>query len=482
MLKPKYILIAIVLYLVAAYYSIGHNSPDEYYQILEFAAYKLGLGDVKFLTWEYHFHIRPALQVWLAVFVYKVLAYFSVTNPFTIAFFLRLLAAFISLVAAFTFIKAFLTSIKNETSKKWFVLLSLFTWLIVYNSVRYSSENISEKFFLLGFSLLFIPRFNRSLISYFFIGLLFGLSFDTRFQNLILIIVVYAWLISINNFKVIGGEDKKVVNLTKLISITGGVLITVSIGILIDKWFYGTWVFAAFNYLNMNLFKGMAASFGIEPWYFYLLVAAFIPYGPFYIISTFISIKYKLKNPAIWLVIAYVVAHSLIGHKEIRFLIPVLCFMPLMIAYSLDLLIDKQIVIKNGFKIFWKILWYINCIFVILCAVIPSGTNVLLCKAIYDKFNQPMQFYAITQGGNLLNFYKRKNVELVYINNINQANCDKNKVCLLALTCQQVKANPQLNGKMIYRNCYDWLFKLNFNDWLDRAAVYNIYQINEESK
>jgi phosphatidylinositol glycan class B len=228
----------------------------------------------------------------------------------------------------------------------------------------------------------------------------------------------------------------------------------------------------------LNLFQGKAASFGVEPWYFYISVASLLPYGPFYIAATFISIKYKLKNPVIWLVILYVLVHSLIGHKELRFLVPILCFMPLVIAYSYDFLIDRAIIIKNWWQTLWKYLWYVNCVFAILCAIIPSGTSVFLCRAIYNKFSEPMQFYAITEGGNELNFYKRKNVELFYIKDIKQVQCNKNKVCLLALTCQQAQANPNINGKIIYNSCPSWLLKLNFNGWLDRAAVYNIYQIN----
>ena len=33
---------AFLIYLVAAWFSVGHYHDDEYYQILDFAAYKLG--------------------------------------------------------------------------------------------------------------------------------------------------------------------------------------------------------------------------------------------------------------------------------------------------------------------------------------------------------------------------------------------------------------------------------------------------------
>lgn len=479
-MKLKYIYTAFALYVITAYFSVGHNSPDEYYQILEFAAYKLGLGDPRFLMWEYHSQIRGSLQPWIVVIIYKALTRVAITNPFVIAFVIRLLSGMLSLVAVIIFIKAFISSIKTEEYKRWFVLLSLFTWLIVYNSIRFSSENFSAKLFLLGFSLLFLPNLRRSFFTYLGIGLLLGLSFITRFQSGILVLALLIWLIWVNNFSVINGINKKVINWNKFLVLCLGILIAIIIGVMIDKCFYSNWVFTAWNYLDMNLLQGKAASFGENQWYFYLVVAALLPYGPFYVYSTILCAIYKIKHPVVLATVIFVILHSLIGHKELRFLVPVISFMPLLIIYSFETITAKySFAFGIKLKKLWQGLWGFNCFLVVLVAFLPSGTQLVLCKALYDMYDTPAQLYYFTEGGHVIDFYKRKNMQLTPIDVINQVKCDADKVCLVALTCQQVVANPQIaaTGKVVYFNCPKWLLNLNFNGWLDRSAVYNVYEL-----
>ena len=52
---------AFLIYLVAAWFSVGHYHDDEYYQILDFAAYKLGFEMQNKVMWEYEAAIRSGL-------------------------------------------------------------------------------------------------------------------------------------------------------------------------------------------------------------------------------------------------------------------------------------------------------------------------------------------------------------------------------------------------------------------------------------
>lgn len=484
LIKPKYIYIALLLYIITAYFSAGHNAPDEYYQILEFAAYKLGFGNPQFLMWEYHAQMRPALQTLIVCGVYKSLASLSIINPFITAFVTRLLSGLLSLLAMYVFIQAFISSIKIESLKKWFILLSFFTWLIVYNGIRFSSENFSSKLFLLGFSLIFLPNIRQSIIIYIGIGLLLGFSFIARFQTGALILGLILWLVIINNFFVINGINKKVITFNKLCMLLIGMLLAIIIGVFIDKWFYGDWVFTAWNYLNMNIFQGKADTFGEESWAYYLLVAALLPYGPLYIFSSIYCLIYKFRNPVVWVSTLFVLMHVIIGHKELRFLVPSLCFMPLLIFYCFENLITRFKISFNNTRLkkLWRLSWRLNCFLVVVVALTPSAIQLPLCKFIYDKYSTPLQFNYITEGGNELDFYKRANVDLVQIKNVDELKCDVTKTCLVALTCQQVRENQKFatNNKIIYNNCPSWLFKINFTGWLDRTAIYNIYEVTNK--
>jgi phosphatidylinositol glycan class B len=169
-IKPKYIYIAVVVYLITAFFSLGHLHPDEYYQILEFAAYKLNLNSPHGLTWEFYDQIRPAFQAWIVVYLYKLIALISEPNPFFVTFLTRAFSGALSLIAIILFINTFKVELKSSSKQQWFMLLSIFSWLAVFNGIRYSSENISAKLFLIGFCLLFQTESRKSLLNLLAIG------------------------------------------------------------------------------------------------------------------------------------------------------------------------------------------------------------------------------------------------------------------------------------------------------------------------
>ena len=479
MMKRNYIYLAIVLYMIAAYCSMGQNSPDEYYQILQFAAYKLGKAPSSSLSWEFTQHARPALQVWLAVMVYNFCAMLASANPFVVAMILRLFSAIISLLSALLFIHAFLPSIKHSRARHWFILLSLFSWLILYNSVRFSAENLSAKFFLLAFAMLFLPKLNRRIIFQLLIGFSFGLAVVLRLQMILAVGAILLWLTIVNNFIHVDNTNARVVTWRIYPYLIFAFIAANLVGVVIDHWFYGQWVWSNFQYLYANLVQGKAASFGSEPWYFYAAIAAFVPYGLIYLCATFVAIRYKIYNPVVWVIVIFIAGHMLIAHKELRFLVPILGFMPLLIAYTIDIAIDNNKFTGKVSRRIWRYSWYFNCFAVILVAFLPSGTNVLLCKTIYDRYTQQVDFYTTSTGGNIVDFYKRDNLQVHYLKDIKEIStikCPTGSECLVAFTCGELKQyQTTQKGEIIYDNCPNWVDYINVNDWVSRSGLFRIY-------
>lgn len=50
---------------------------------------------------------------------------------------------------------------------------------------------------------------------------------------------------------------------------------------------------------------------------------------------------FKRKHVITWVMLPFIVGHLLVGHKELRFLIPLLSFMPFVILDSLQILAEK---------------------------------------------------------------------------------------------------------------------------------------------
>ncbi|HMG16209.1 MAG TPA: hypothetical protein VK590_12215, partial [Saprospiraceae bacterium] len=89
-------ILALFVFLITAYFSVGYYHLDEHFQILEFCNYMLGKSSASDLPWEFQQHIRPALQPALAWAIIKLVYFTGIKSPFAWALILRLISALLS--------------------------------------------------------------------------------------------------------------------------------------------------------------------------------------------------------------------------------------------------------------------------------------------------------------------------------------------------------------------------------------------------
>ncbi|SDB85870.1 glycosyltransferase family protein [Williamwhitmania taraxaci] len=316
-------LVAAVVYLITAYNSHGYYHADEHYQIVEFSGIKLGTHAPSDLAWEYEAKLRPALQPTICFLVFSGLKSTGETNPYTMVMWLRILTALLSLVIITFFIKQTLSLFSRETDKKAYILLSYFLWFIPLLSVRFSSETMSGLMLLLALALLHKKESNYTP---WLLGLVFGLGFLFRFQVAFVIAGIGLWLIFIRN-----------VNFRYLLKIAAVFFLIVGVGTLIDSWFYGQFVFTPFNYYKANILEDVASSFGTSPWYFYLGKLITLPsyfVGIPLAIAFVVVAVYNPRSIYLWCIIPLFVVHSIIPHKEERFLFPIVFLFPIIVMLA----------------------------------------------------------------------------------------------------------------------------------------------------
>ena len=141
---------AIILHILVAWFSVGHYHDDEYAQILSFAAARMGVDMQSQLMWEFEAGVRSGFQPLVAYLLSEVSGSVGISSPFIIAFFYRLLSASISLVGTIVFIKVIAKDISSKSVLKWIVFFLLFSWILLFINVRFSSEGWSTSFFILG--------------------------------------------------------------------------------------------------------------------------------------------------------------------------------------------------------------------------------------------------------------------------------------------------------------------------------------------
>lgn len=470
------LLTAFLFHVCAAIFSIGYHQCDELFQVYEFAGYKLGLNNANDMPWEFHEQMRSGIQPLIVYCVTKLFNLFSIHNPFTIALFLRTLQATISFIAIVSLLKILEKEMLISKLKGWLWAFTLFFWCLPYFHARFSSENFSSTLFIFGLVILLNNLNKRStIISYLFAGFLFGISFLCRFQISFFIIGLFGWLLFIQRAQ-----------LKFLLIIFFGSIIALGLGLLIDHWMYGKITFTWWNYLNLNLFKNKASIYGSEPIYYYLqesLVQLVPPFSLIIIFSCFVFWKKNTRHVITWITIPFIFLHFFVSHKELRFLFPVLNFLPFMVIFYFQ----SIWVSTNNFILFFKrkgFLYFaivLNFILLLFFIFKPADNTTHSLKIIYEKVEgpNPILLYEGNSPYNnegSLNYFRNMTIQPVYFPN--DTTLAKDNMYYFSEKYNEgefiIKGNKKF--KLIYCSIPPWFLKINFNGWVDRVFAFSIYR------
>ncbi|XP_076914903.1 mannosyltransferase APTG1-like [Bidens hawaiensis] len=106
--------------------------------------------------------------------------------------------------------------------------------------------------------------------------------------------------------------------------------IVLGLTFLLDRLMYGSWVLVPLNFLKFNFLSSGGDYYGTHPWHWYftqgftVMIFTFLPFMAVGIVQ---SKNWKLSGLVLWVLGLY----SIIGHKEFRFVLPVL---PIALAFS----------------------------------------------------------------------------------------------------------------------------------------------------
>jgi phosphatidylinositol glycan class B len=428
---------ALAIYVVAAWFSTGFYHGDEHYQLIEFAAYKMGTIGPEGLAWEFGARLRPAIQPFIAFVVIKSLQVCSIYDPYIQAFVLRLLT---SLMALFS-IRYFTRScgyMVHPRHHRAYLFLSYFLWFLPFVNIRFSSETWSGIMLLNALSVLVNTNFRSRRI--YWVGVFLGLSFLFRYQNAFLAIGVFLWLVFI--------EKERILDLFKILAAGLAVLL---LGILLDFWLYGEFVLSAWNYFYVNLVEDVASGYVTEAWwnYFYSIFRfGFFPIGiPIILAFLVLTIK-KPRNVFIWTILPFFVIHSIIAHKELRFLFPVINLVPiiLLLAYH-ALKWDTRKWKKPGRYAIHTLTWIlvaINCIGALTVSLKPAdGGLTVITRYIRQHYGEEsIRLISYNHSnpygprGLMASFYMEKDIQDIRLDSLDELNDSlfyENKVNLLVL-------------------------------------------------
>jgi hypothetical protein len=308
--------VGLLLILLAAWRSEGFLNADEHFQTLEFAGSKLGRTPVSALPWEYHERMRPWLQPGLYTMAARALAALGVDDPFRWAFAFRLfsgLMAWLGLVGLSLCADRWFA---NARARRLAVRAMVLLYFVPVLAVRTSCESLSTSCFVLALCLVVlgdgVPGPGPALLA----GALLGLSFGLRYAAGVLVASLLAWM------ALVGRTPARTLACVAL-----GIASALVAGLLVDRWGYGQWTLAPWNYASQNFGADRAAvEFGAQPWYGYLPILVRGPFGLLHVLLGAAVVMAWVRHPRhvlTWSTAPLAFVHCAIAHKELRFLFPI---------------------------------------------------------------------------------------------------------------------------------------------------------------
>lgn len=296
-------------------------NPDEHWQALE-VAHRMVFG-YGHLTWEWKKGIRSYLHPLMFALLYKVLAFLGLDTPWFMMKAPRLLQSMVSSVGDIYLYKLSRIFFNDQVAK--FALFSqLSNWFMFFCIPRTLSNSLETVLTVMGL--------------YYWLGVPKYSPFNSRKKALFISALACAirptsvliWLyVGIYDFLRI----QKKLRFLFLEVLPIGIFVF-ALTCLLDWWMYGSWTFVAINFIKFNFFSSGGDYYGTHVWHWYFtqglpaMIFTFLPYSLF---GIFKSAEWGLSGLMVWVLGLY----SMLGHKEFRFVLPVLPIALIFSGYSL---------------------------------------------------------------------------------------------------------------------------------------------------
>ncbi|KAM7472857.1 hypothetical protein LguiA_011040 [Lonicera macranthoides] len=299
-------------------------NPDEHWQALE-VAHRITFG-YGHLTWEWEKGIRSYLHPMLFALLYKVLAFFHLDFPLFLMKAPRLLQ---SVLSAFgdLYLYKFSQVIFDDHVARWALFAQLTNWFMFYCITRTLSNSMETVLTVVGlyyWPCMRVPSRKSPSVSRKW-GLA-AAALACAIRPTSAITWVYVGLLELflarDRLKFIFLEVAPI-----------GVLV-LGLTCLLDRLMYSSWVLVPLNFLKFNFLSSGGDYYGTHKWHWYFtqgFTVMLFTFIPFSVAGIILSKQWKLSGLIAWVLGLY----SVLGHKEFRFVLPVLPITLMFSGYSL---------------------------------------------------------------------------------------------------------------------------------------------------
>jgi len=285
----------------------GTNHPDEIFQMLEPAhrwVYGFGIQ-----SWEFRDGARSWLLPGALALLWKMLAWLGLSSPLLVVPILRM--PFVALAVYSAYLAARLAGKwAGETAAMLALAFAAFAPLALLLDFRTTTEAASVPFVLLALLSLADRKPARA-------GAFLALLVFLRPTNGIVGLTAAAWLLVERRFR----EAARLALGALPVAVAGG---------LLDWATWGSPFHHLVEYARFNWLESGASLFGSEQaWFFGLVLLSTAPVVALLLLPGTIALLRKQREARTALAVAwvYLLFHSIVGHKEPRFLLPILALL-----------------------------------------------------------------------------------------------------------------------------------------------------------
>ena len=410
--EDKYVRIilfsALAIQIISAVNAIGYWHPDQQHSIIEFATYKLGITPEELMAMEFPNKIRQTIQVYLFLGFYKVMMFLHLDNAYTANMILRLITSLLGFTLFNTII---LRTFEHDRRLTLYTLLILanFSWSLPYIRTQFNSETFGGLAFFSaillyrGFSVRSMTVWKSMLV-----GFVLSLAFFFRFQMGFAMIGLGIWFLFVDR--------------TSFPIITGmvlGFLLGTALNVYLDSLYYGEFVFTPYNYWKTNIIDERALGKVKSVWNYVGVLAAVFAAPPLSVVLLFFAgrgLYKKFKDPYSLSVIFFLLLHSLVPHKEPRFLFPIFGILPVILGYGLRDYLNQLPgqIRKTDFSFSVRLLVLIsvvaNTVLLVLFLFVPVAQHIAFSKKLNDYFDEDTAATVV--------FYQRTPYETQSVRNV----------------------------------------------------------------
>jgi phosphatidylinositol glycan class B len=308
---------AIVVHITTAWYSTGYHSEDEHHQTIGFAEAWRGELPPGERAWEYDARIRGTALPWIAVGVFKAADAAGIADPFNKAFLLRLLTAALAIACTLRFLRAVRGHVSTALWKP-FLVITWGLWFLPFLHVRFASETWSGLMMMLALAVVL----DRGRGRWWAVGAgaCIALAIWIRPPVALIAAGLMTWLVLVRK------EERR-----NLLAMLGGGMTVILLTCIADTFFYGTPTCSILRYGHIAFAGDPDHPFDALPWYYHapwIFKYAIPPIGACILIAFGLLLWKEPKHVLVWCILPFLVVHTFIPHKEVRFLYPLAELVP----------------------------------------------------------------------------------------------------------------------------------------------------------